>query len=124
VSHSARLLWFAVRPTTEEDPPLRTEGFEVSDISAVAGVVSLAEALEPDVVLIDAGAGARLHETSARLRRLAHPPTVVMTSSAAGDQFDARATGLPFLHKADACARAIKQTLAAARGLEPSPPAS
>jgi DNA-binding NarL/FixJ family response regulator len=98
---------------------LRTEGLFVADVAPGDHVVGLAQALEPEVVLIDAGPGAPLRDTAQQLRALTRAPLVLLTSSAEHDQLHPLIRELPFLAKADVCAEAILRAVAAARGEQP-----
>ncbi len=87
---------------------LRTEGLDVAEVLPGIHVIGAALALEPDIVLIDvATPPARLRRTAWQLRSLPSAPTVVLISSAGQDRLDACLAGLPFLAKADVCARAV-----------------
>jgi CheY-like chemotaxis protein len=87
---------------------LRTEGLEVIEVAPGGDVMGAALAFEPHVVLIDAATpAARLRETTRRLRSLASAPTVVLISSAGRERLEACLADLPFLAKADVCAREV-----------------
>jgi len=103
---------------------LRTEGLAVTDVAPGDHVIALAQAQKPDVVLIDAGPGARLRDTAQRLRALACAPLVLLTSSAERDRLDPLIRELPFLAKADICAEAILRTVAAGCDEQPVAAAS
>lgn len=60
----------------------------------------------PDVVLIDVGPPP-IRRAVRQLRSRAHGPAIVLTSSAQPRQLHRSLAGLPFLPKADICARAI-----------------
>jgi CheY-like chemotaxis protein len=91
---------------------LRTEGWEVSDVAPGCELFTLVEALEPNVVLIDATPGERVCDSAKQLRRLACAPTVLVTSSARPEQLDPCLGELPFVAKADICAAAILHAVA------------
>jgi CheY-like chemotaxis protein len=87
---------------------LRTEGLDVSEVLPHGDVLGSARAFEPDVVLIDAATPlAPLRETALQLRSLSPAPVVVLISSAAPDGLDGGLAELPFLAKADVCAREV-----------------
>ena len=86
---------------------LRTEGWEVRDVAPGCDVFTLTEAFEPDVVLIDATAEARVGDAARQLPRLACAPRIVVTSSAVPEQLHPCLRELPFVAKADICAAAI-----------------
>ena len=88
---------------------LRTEGADVvADMPAGDEALAAAATLRPDVVVVDvspaADAGFGL---ARRLRALAHPAAVVLTSSADPAEFGTRLDGHSFVAKAGLCARAI-----------------
>jgi CheY-like chemotaxis protein len=99
---------------------LRTEGFAVADIAPGGDVMSLAQTLEPEIVLIAASPqGARVHEATRQLRSLACAPKVLVTSSTEREQLDLGPGELTFLAKADICARAILRAVSAGRDEPP-----
>jgi CheY-like chemotaxis protein len=98
---------------------LRTEGLIVADVASLAGLVTRARLLTPNLVLIDATPGAAVGRAVSGVRALPRPPMVLLTSSARPDQLHPSLTGLPFLSKADICARELLAAVAAG-GDEPS----
>jgi CheY-like chemotaxis protein len=89
---------------------LRTEGVNVvADVALGCDGVAAAGELSPDVVVVDAVAGAL--DTGRRLRALPCAPLVVLTSSAECSGLRRSLDGFPFLAKADICARAILRTI-------------
>lgn len=87
---------------------LRTEGLDVTEIVPGAPVTSVARALKPCVVLIDAASPfAWLREEARQLRSLPGAPTLMLMSSAGRDRLDDYLADLPFLAKADVCAREL-----------------
>ena len=103
---------------------LRTEGFSVADLAPGDHVIGLAQALKPEVVLIDAEPGVTVRDTAQQLRALACAPLVLLTSSAERDRLDPLTRELPFLAKADICGEAILRTVAAACDEQPVAAAS
>jgi CheY-like chemotaxis protein len=92
---------------------LRTEGLIVTDVATLAGLGTRTRLLAPDLVLIDASPGAAVGRAVSGMRALVTPPMVLLTSSAQPDQLHPSLAGLPFLPKADICAREILDALAA-----------
>jgi CheY-like chemotaxis protein len=92
---------------------LRTEGLIVADVASLAGLLARARLLTPDLVLIDATPGAAVGWAVSRVRALPSPPMVLLTSSAQPDQLHPSLASLPFLPKADICAREILAAVAA-----------
>lgn len=99
---------------------LRTEGLDVCDTTPGAALRDLAERLEPDLVLIDTTPGDRtLKRTVATFCTLRCRPTVLVTSSAPRMGVDRSVANLPFIPKADICARAIFEAAQEHRGCRP-----
>jgi DNA-binding NarL/FixJ family response regulator len=94
---------------------LRTEGIEViADVALGCDGVAAARELAPDVALVDAASTDEdVFETVRWLQALPSAPVVVLTASAVRSTLDARVAGFPFLAKADICARAIWNAIAA-----------
>jgi CheY-like chemotaxis protein len=91
---------------------LRTEGLDVSEAAPGGDVIGLARALEPNVVLVDAALPAVwLRETAQLLRSLPSAPAVVLISTAGRERLDPCLAELPFLAKADVCARELFRAL-------------
>jgi DNA-binding NarL/FixJ family response regulator len=91
---------------------LRTEGLEVLDIHPDRDAVAVARALQPQVVVIDAGASATGVAMLVRaLRALPRAPWVVLTSSGDPGRLDRALAELTFVAKADICAAAIQPAL-------------
>jgi CheY-like chemotaxis protein len=86
---------------------LRTEGLDVVDVPGAGGLVGLTRVWMPDVVLIDVSAPGPGVQAVRQLRSRAHVPAIVLTSSAQPRQLHRGLAELPFLPKADICARAI-----------------
>ena len=88
---------------------LRTEGMNVvADLRTSDEVLAAVGALRPDVAIIDVtpatGTGFAI---ARRLRALAAPPIVILTSSADRGRFGTLVNGYRFLAKADISATAI-----------------
>jgi CheY-like chemotaxis protein len=87
---------------------LRTEGLDVLDIDPDCDAVAVARALQPQVVVIDAGATAEGAGMLVRaLRALPRAPAVVLTSSGDPSPLDCAVAEFTFVAKADICAAAI-----------------
>ena len=86
---------------------LRTEGFVVADAAPTDRVIELTRAFEPDVVLLDPGPAAQFRKVVRQVRSLECAPVVVVTSSGDPDRLGPFVRRLPFLAKADVCAKAI-----------------
>ena len=94
---------------------LRTEGLDVvADLPPGVHALETADALHPDVAIVDIGHGDTASlDVAVRLRALPSPPRVVLTSSTDPSAFGAVLDGFGFVPKADICA---EQILRAAHG--------
>jgi len=91
---------------------LRTEGLDVvADLSVDEHAIAVAEALCPDLVIVDVTPDQPLPVVIAELRALPHPPTVVLTSSSTGLIFREQLDGLRFVPKADMCGERLLRYL-------------
>jgi DNA-binding NarL/FixJ family response regulator len=97
---------------------LRTEGLHVvGEVAGGAPGVAAAQALAPDLVLLDVAPGdEHMLETIQALQAVPSTRTVVLTSSTQRARLHRVANGLPFLAKADICARTLVN--ATVRGVE------
>ena len=88
---------------------LRTEGLQVvADVADAARGVAAAQALAPDLVLLDVVPGdEQVLDTIHALQAVANKPTVVLTSSSQRSGLHLPSDGPPFLAKADICARTL-----------------
>jgi CheY-like chemotaxis protein len=93
---------------------LRTEGLDVVDVPGAVGLVGLTWTWMPDVVLIDVNPPAPVRRILRQLRSLPNAPALVLTWSARPGQLHPSVAELPFLPKADICARAILAAVAVA----------
>jgi DNA-binding NarL/FixJ family response regulator len=102
---------------------LRAEGIDVTaDLGASDQALTAAQALRPDVAIIDVTPAANTgFGIAGRLRALPAPPVVILTSSTDRTQFGARLDGHRFIAKADICAAAIARL---ARAPDPGGPES
>ena len=94
---------------------LRTEGLEVvADVSASGHALDVAEALRPDVAIVDIGPGDPYAlDLALRLQALPSPPMVTLTSSTERSAFGGGLDGFGFVPKADICAEQIRRLLRA-----------
>lgn len=84
---------------------LRTEGADVIDLAHGQQTIGEADALAPDVVVVDVSPGDANAVTLAReLRALPHGPAVVLTSSNDRSSFGEELDGFGFIAKARICA--------------------
>ena len=95
---------------------LRTEGFDVIDVTAGNEAITAARSFRPGMALIDVTPGSALGlAVASQLRRLADAPVVLLTSSSGRSRFGAELDGYPLLAKADVCGQAIISLAAAWR---------
>jgi CheY-like chemotaxis protein len=93
---------------------LRTEGLDVVDLPGTRDLAAVTRTWIPDAVLIDVRHPARARAAMLALRSWTQAPAIVLTSSTQPAQLHPSLAELPFLAKADICARAILAALALA----------
>ena len=88
---------------------LRTEGLQVvADVADGARGVAAAQALAPNLVLLDVVPGdEQVLDTIHALQAVPNKPTVLLTSSAPRSHLPLLPHGLPFVAKADICERTL-----------------
>jgi CheY-like chemotaxis protein len=93
---------------------LRTEGLQVvADVADAEQGVAAAEALAPDLVLLDVACGDHhILDTIAALQALPSRPTVLLTSSTPRSALRLLPDGVSFLAKGDISARALLSAIA------------
>jgi DNA-binding NarL/FixJ family response regulator len=94
---------------------LRTEGIAVlADIDGDDGSPDAIGELAPDIVIVDVSDGSpRGFELARRIHGTPHPPRVVLTACDERAVPQARLDNLPFISKADICARSLRAVVLA-----------